>query len=100
MWAELDWRKTRKDGGRHLMNPQGGEYLHVRCKPSKAMDGGGYIPAYDRRWYRVRCAHEIGSKWRNGIVADVRLELSAHGWEWVITVSENVTTLAPAPKSP
>lgn len=54
LWDELDWAEWYIDGpGRHIFNPGGGLYLHVRCKHDPEQDGPN--PA-DRRWYRVRCA--------------------------------------------
>lgn len=87
-WQELDWRGVRQDGGQHLFNPAGGEYLHVRCKHDSDMDGSDRSLA-NRRWYRVRCRHEIGTKWRGGIIADVKVKKLPRGqWQWVVIVEK------------
>lgn len=90
LWAELDWRKSYRDrSGVHILNVAGGEYLHVRCLPSKDMDGPGYIPVRERRWYRVRCWLYAGRKWRGGIVSDVKVNRKSGRWVWAVTVSAN-----------
>ncbi|MEE8427058.1 MAG: hypothetical protein V3S15_07205 [Woeseiaceae bacterium] len=81
LWDELDWRGVRTDGGTHFMNPAGGEYLHVRVKP----EGKHERLVKDRRWYRVRCRHEIGTKWRRGIVRDVEVIKRGQWWYWLVT---------------
>ena len=78
LWGELDFRHVQTDGGVNFFNPTGGEYLHVRCK---------YDPRQDEpenRWYRVRCKHYVGSKWRGGIVVNVLLRADGDGWKWVV----------------
>jgi len=79
-WSELIWDdEVRTDGGQHFLNPCGGEYLHV-----KAADPG---EDWDGVWFRVRCVHEIGSKWRGGVVSGVRVERRHHGWFWIVEVT-------------
>ena len=90
LWDELDWRGVRQDGGQHFMNQSGGEYLHVRCKYNPDQDGRKPVPLSHRRWYRVRCRHEIGTKWRAGHVADVKVKKSGKRWLWSIIVAESL----------
>ena len=92
-WDSLDWRAMRRDGGTHIFNTVGGEYLHVRVKYDQDQDGPLPCPVSHRRWYRVRCWHEIGTAWRNGVVSDVKLEKrSGYSrqrkclWLWVVVV--------------
>lgn len=80
LWASLVWAGARKDGGSHMMNPTGGEYLHVRVKPLA-----------DGCWYRVRCAHYIGNRWRGGVVQNVQLKQKRGKWHWRVTVSSNAS---------
>ena len=80
LWDELDWRGVRDDGGTHFMNPCGGEYLHVRVKPEAKYER----LLKERRWYRVRCRHEIGTKWRGGIVTDVKVAKRKGQFYWII----------------
>jgi hypothetical protein len=79
MWAALVWAGARKDGGAHMMNPTGGEYLHVRVKPLT-----------DGCWYRVRCSHSRGNRWRGGVVENVEVKQKRGKWHWHVTVSSNV----------
>ena len=83
-WQELDWRGVRTDGGQHLFNPCGGEYLHVRVKYDRELD---YWSLADRRWYRVRCRHEIGTSWRGGIVRDIKVFKRGRQWFWQVCVA-------------
>ena len=78
LWAALVWAGARKDGGAHMMNPTGGEYLHVRVKPLT-----------DGCWYRVRCSHYIGNRWRGGVVENVEVKQKRGKWHWRVTVSSN-----------
>ena len=84
LWDELDWRGVYQDGGTHLFNLAGGEYLHVRVKYDAEQDGRSLK---HRRWYRVRCVHEIGTKWRGGIVQGVQVEQRARQWFWIVAVN-------------
>lgn len=71
-----------------MMNPLDGEYLHVACKWDRIMDGPGKPTKKSRRWYRVRCKHHIGSKWRGGVVTEVRVRKHRGLWEWVVSVAK------------
>lgn len=95
-WAELDWKATRKDGGQHMMNPAGGDYLHVRCKYSRDMDGPRPCPLDHRRWYRVRCAIAIGCRWRGSVVTAVNLRREKRAWVWEVISSVNADVMAAA----
>lgn len=86
LWDELDWRGVLEDRGEHLFNPAGGSYLHVRCKYDSQHDGPKPCPVSNRRWYRVRCSHEIGSSWRGGVVKNVTVERRNNQWWWVVHV--------------
>ena len=86
LWGELDWRGVRQDGGQHFFNPCGGQYLHVRCKYDPDQDGAKPCPVSHRRWYRVRCRHEIGSEWRGGSVKDVEAQKRGRTWVWIVHV--------------
>lgn len=90
LWDELDWRGVREDGGSHIFNPAGGGYLHVRVMPEK------YERLLcERRWYRVRCCHRIGSKWRGGVVADVRVKKRGKKWIWIVDVEQSEVPMNP-----
>ena len=85
-WGELDWRGVRIDGGTHFFNQAGGAYLHVRVKYDRDQDGPLPCPVKNRRWYRVRCWHEIGTKWRGGTVNNIKIKQESGQWIWVVTV--------------
>ena len=89
-WSELDWSYAFKVSGRHVFNVHGGEYLHVRVQHDPRHDGPiKECPPAMRRQYRVRCRRAIGTKWRGGIVKDVRVEgCIDDGWKWIVTVEE------------
>ena len=74
----------------HIFNPAGVMYLHVRVKYDADEDGPRPCPLKDRRWYHVRCRHEIGSKWRGGIVKDVNVVKRRGKWFWGVTVSDEL----------
>jgi len=78
LWATLHWPGAWKDGGAHLLNPTGGDYLHVKVKPLA-----------DGCWYRVRCAHYVGNRWRGGTVQKVEVIKQRNKWHWRVTVSSN-----------
>ena len=88
LWDELDWRGVREDGGTHIFNPVGGEYLHVRVKYDRDWDGPLPCPVEKRRSYRVRCWHEVGTDWRDGIVFDVKVEKQSRLWVWIVIVEK------------
>ena len=75
-WDALDWEHVQVDSGKHAFNPAGGYYLHVSAKLAEG----------DIVYYRVRCAHEIGTSWRRGVVKNVGLAMTRGEWEWVVTV--------------
>lgn len=82
MWSELDWKGVRTDGGKHFINPAGGEYLHVAVKlwPGETKE--------DRRWYRVRPAYYPGRKFRGREVADVKVCQVGSDWFWELHFKE------------
>ena len=80
LWDELDWRGAWQYGGQHFMNPAGGEYLEVRVKP----EGKYERLLLDRRWYRVRCRHEIGTVWRGATVTNVTVVKRKGHWFWIV----------------
>ena len=91
LWNELDWRGVRVDGGRHILNPCGGVYLHVRVKYDADQDGPQPALLKHRRQYRVRCTHAVGWPWRGGTVTDVKVKKRARKWFWLVTVTKGVT---------
>lgn len=86
LWDTLDWRAVRTDGGRHMLNPDGGDYLHVRVK---AEDWYEWWRLAGRRWYRVRCRYRIGLRWRGGVVTDVRVAKEGKKWYWFVDVDDD-----------
>ena len=88
LWGELDWRGVSQDGGTHIFNPAGGEYLHVRVKYDCDQDGPQPCPVSNRRFYRVRCTHEIGTKRRGGIVQNVKVIKRSRHWFWIVDVAK------------
>lgn len=89
-WEELDWRGAWKDGGQHFLNPAGGEYLHVRVQYDRDQDGPRPCKVSRRRWYRVRCWHEVGTNWRGGIVSDIKVVKRCRQWVWIVSVEQKV----------
>lgn len=85
LWSELDWRLAWRDGGQHLFNPLGGQYLHVRVKWDRKEDGPRKILKWSR-FYRVRCRYYIGGKFRRREVADVTVEKRGKRWAWIVRV--------------
>lgn len=83
LWSRLDWSAlVRVDSGVHILNPRGGQYLHVHCKETEY--------TFSDEIYRVRCLHEIGTKWRIGTVKDVKVEYVSYvGWQWIVEVEKD-----------
>lgn len=94
LWRELDWRAAYKDGGVHILNPCGGAYLHVRCRWSRDMDGPSKR-LKDRRWYRVRCRHAIGRKFRGLVIKSVDVALKNGRWFWLLSATRKTHSRKP-----